>query len=87
MKLTESRLKEFIRQEIKSQINQNAEAAEKTIQARKHLLNRVNPILNELIKHLEMTDPDMADWAKGVQNDMQELAEELFDLGNELSQR
>lgn len=87
MKLTESKLKEFIRQEIKSQMNESAEAAEKTIQARKHLLNRVNPILNELISHLEMTDPDMADWAKGIQNDMQELAEELFDLGNELSQR
>jgi len=65
----------------------NVDPADLTIEVRRVLQNDVNPMMNKIIKSLRRSDPDMADWAEGVQEDMRDVMDELYDLGNEISMR
>lgn len=86
MKLTEDNLRRIIREEL-SRLDEAQDPADLTIEVRRVLQNDVNPMMNKIIKSLRRSDPDMADWAEGVQEDMRDVMDELYDLGNEISMR
>jgi broad-specificity NMP kinase len=84
MQLTESELRQVVREELEK-LSESRDPADMTIETRRVLQNDVNSRMNKIIKSLERRDRGMADWAKDIQEDLQDVMEELYDLGNELS--
>jgi len=84
-KLTESKLRQLVREELKRELNEASNPAEIAIEIRRVLQNDVNSRMNKIIKSLEREDPDMAGWAKDIQEDVQDVMDELFDFGNKIS--
>lgn len=88
MKLNESQFRQLIRQEIKKELREDARGDKgvyDTIKARNMIYNDLIPLLNDIIEKANRVDPDKGDWAEGIREDANDLGEELFDLGNELS--
>ena len=92
MNASEKRLKSIIRGEIRKHLSEQEndyhppyDASEKTIKIRMLIIKKLLPEMNELIKKISKVDSDKADWAEGIREDINDVSEELFDLGNELS--
>jgi glutamyl-tRNA reductase len=87
MKYSEQEVRKVVREELKRTLHEAQDAADMTIEVRRVLQQDVNTRMNKIIKSLKQSDPDMADWAEGIQEDVQDVMEELYDLGNEISIR
>lgn len=91
MKLSEQKLRNVIREEIQRQINEYdnpvMEAADISAQTRGKLVREINPMLNNLINKIKEFDSDKAGWAESIREDLRDVEDELYDLGNELSMR
>lgn len=86
MKLTEDKLRNIIREELQ-RLDEARDPSEMTIEIRRVLQDEVNPRMNKIIQSLKNSDRDMADWAEGIQEDVRDVMDELYDLGNEISMR
>lgn len=87
MKLTEDKLRRIVRQEIKSELRESRNPADMAIEIRRVLQNEVTSRMNKMIKSLESSDPDMAGWAEDIREDVQDVMDELYDIGNKISTR
>lgn len=91
MKLSEQQLRKVIREEIQRQLNEYEnpalEAADISAQTRGKLMREINPMLNQLINKIKEFNPDKAGWAESIREDLRDVEDELYDLGNELSMR
>ena len=81
--MKESKLRKVIREEIKKELNEARNPADMAIEVRRVLQNEVTSRMNKMIKSLD--DRDMAGWAEDIREDVQDVMDELYDLGNKIS--
>lgn len=85
MKYSEQEVRKVVREELKRTLHEAQDAADMAVEVRRVLQQDVNTRMNKIIKSLKQSDPDMADWAEGIQEDVRDVMDELYDLGNEIS--
>ena len=92
MDKSEQTLRRLIREEIKTQLKQEYEnhalgAADYALRIRAEL-NQLNTTkMIELVNMIREFDSDKAGWAESILEELRDVEEELYSLGNELSMR
>lgn len=81
--MNENQLRQIIREEIKRELKEARDPADMAIEIRRVLQNDVTSKMNKMIKSLD--DRDMSGWAEDIREDVQDVMDELYDLGNKIS--